>query len=125
MAADDSLQPRQFGPNGKYTSRPIDLFNKPETYSPKYAKGVEAVHTSSGRRVGYLDWHEANGTRHVQGSPDPTKPGVGKVYVSGPQRRKGVASAMLEHARDLRPGLQHSGPQALTGDGAAWSRARP
>lgn len=125
MSAPESLNPRQFGPGGKYTSRPVDLFGKPETYHPKYAKAIEAVHTNSGRRVGYLDWFEGDGSRHVQGSPDPSKSAIYKVHVSAPQRRKGVASAMLEHARDLRPGIQHSGPQALTEDGAAWAEKRP
>lgn len=125
MSANEALQPRQFGPGGKYTSRPIDLFGSTAVGTPKYAKGVEAVHTNSGRRVGYLDWFEANGTPHVQGSPDPEKAAISKTFVSKPQRRKGVASALLNHARDLRPGLQHSGPQALTENGAAWARSRP
>ena len=125
MSANGSLSPRQFGPGGKYTTRPIDLFGGPTTGdNPKYAKGVEAVHTNSGRRIGYLDWHEANGTPHVQGSPDPEKAGISKVYVSGNQRRKGIASAMLDHAREIRPGLQHSGKQALSKDGAAWAGSR-
>jgi GNAT superfamily N-acetyltransferase len=127
IGSQEHLQPRQFGPGGKYTSRPIDLFGKPATGNPKYAKGIEAVHTNSGRRLGYLDWHEGDDTmdRHVQGSADPQKAAIGKVYVSPNQRKKGVASALLDHARDLRPGLQHSGPQALTEDGAAWARRRP
>ena len=95
--------------------------------SPKYVKQVEAIHTNSGRRVGYMSWFGAIGGegRHVQGSPDPTKPAIYKVAVSKPQRRKGVATAMLEHAREIAPGLQHSGPQALSSEGAVWARNRP
>ena len=122
---DEHLAPRRFGPDGKYTSRPIDLFGNAHVGSVKSVKGIEVVHTNSGRRVGYLDWFEGDGSRHVQGSPDPDKSAIYKTHVSKPQRRKGVASAMLDHARDLRPGLQHSGPQALSGDGSAWATARP
>jgi len=124
MSASDHLSPRQFGPKGKYTTRPIDMFGR-EPYDVRYAKGVVAEHTGSGRRIGYLDWHEADGERHVQGSPDPNLAAIGHAYVSGNMRRKGIATAMLEHARDLRPGLQHSGEQALSDDGAAWAKARP
>ena len=94
---------------------------------PKYVKSIETIHTKSGRRVGYMNWFgpAGEGGRHVQGSPDPTKPAIYKVAVSKPQRRKGVATAMLEHAREIAPGLQHSGPQALSPDGAAWAKKRP
>jgi len=123
----EQLSPRQFGPNGKYTTRALNMFGEPETYHPKYASQVDAVHTNSGRRIGYLSWMSpvGEGNRHVQGSPDPTKPAIYKVVVSKNMRRKGIAAAMLDHARDIAPGLQHSGPQALTEDGAAWAKGRP
>lgn len=103
------------------------MFGKPAIGNPKHARSIEAVHTGSGRRVGYMNWFSpvGEGSRHVQGSPDPTKPAIFKVIVSKPQQRKGVATAMLEHAREIAPGLQHSGPQALSSDGAAWARNRP
>lgn len=109
----DPREPRTFGPNGRYTTRVVPFW------------AVEAVHTASGRRIGHLSWLPGNdrGTPHPQGSPDPSLPAVYKVVVSRPMRRKGFATAMLAHARDVAPGLQHSGPQAL--DGAAWAAARP
>jgi GNAT superfamily N-acetyltransferase len=113
------MQPRQFGPGGKYTTRqPDDAFG---------SRMIEAVHTNSGRRIGAMSWFGPNrdGLRHVQGSPDPEKPAIYKVVVSRPMRRKGVATAMLSHARDIAPGLQHSGRQALSPDGKAWAEARP
>lgn len=112
--SDEVLNPRQFGPGGKYTTVPG--YNM-----------IKAVHTKSGRGIGAMSWFsgDKSGIRHVQGSPDPYKPAIYKVYVSSPQRRKGVATAMLEHARDIAPGLQHSGPQALSPEGAAWAKARP
>ncbi|HET7110208.1 MAG TPA: GNAT family N-acetyltransferase [Gemmatimonadales bacterium] len=124
----EALSPRQFGPGGKYTSRPVDMYGNVVTGGdPKYVRGLEAVHTASGRGVGRMNWFgpAGEGGRHVQGSPDPTKPAIFKVVVSKPQRRKGIATAMLEHARDIAPGLQHSGPQALSPEGAAWARNRP
>ena len=44
MSAEDAMQPRQFGPDGKYTTRMVG------------ARHVEAVHTKSGRRVGAMNW---------------------------------------------------------------------
>jgi len=121
------LSPRPFGPQGKYLTRPTNLFDEPVTDHPKWARGVEAVHANSGRRIGAMSWFPPNtdGHRHVQGSPDPTKPAIFKVAVSRNMRRKGVATAMLAHARDIAPGLQHSGSQALTDDGRAWAQSRP
>lgn len=130
LGSSQHLAPRTFGLGGKYTTRPIGLFGKPETgTNPKYAKGVEAVHTNSGRRIGYVDWFdpstnrngEYTGTPHPQGSPDATRSAIYKAQVSKNMQRKGFGKAMLDHARDLRPGLQHSGPQALSPEGAAWA----
>ena len=116
VVSQDALSPRQFGPGGKYTTRQVGGGHV-----------IEAVHTNSGRRIGAMSWFSGSkeGHRHVQGSPDPHKPAIFKVVVSKPQRRKGVATQMLNHARDIAPGLQHSGPQALSPDGAAWAKARP
>ena len=114
MAASDALQSRQFGSGGKYTTQTGGRYNY-----------IEAVHTKSGRRIGAMNWFPGSreGIPHVQGSPDPHKPGIFKVVVSRPMRRKGVATAMLEHARDIAPGLQHS--TVLSDEGRAWAEARP
>jgi GNAT superfamily N-acetyltransferase len=116
MSAEDHLQPRQFGPGGKYTTRPYGY------------RGIEAVHTNSGRRIGAMNWFDtpigATGIQNKVGQTiEPDKPTIFKVVVSGNMRRKGVATAMLNHARDISPGLQHS--HALSDDGAEWARARP
>lgn len=122
------LEPRTFGPGGKYTTRPVGMMGG-TPYSVSSADAVEAVHTKSGRRIGSLSWLDpaSNGKDappipHVQGSPDPTKAAIYKAVVSKPMQRKGIGKAMLDHARDLRPGLQHSGPQALSPEGAAWAK---
>ena len=113
----EALNPQQFG---KYS------------IAPEGWNTVVARHSGSGRRVGYINWFSGSkqGHRHVQGSPDPEKPAVFKAYVSGPQRRKGIGTAMFNYVNEnLAPGLQHSGPQALSDDAKAWiegmERKRP
>lgn len=115
----EALQPRQFGPGGKYTTQPM-----------RYGNGIEAVHTNSGRAIGRMTWFPTPLTtpqesfRSKAGLPvEEGRPTIYKAVVSAPMRRKGVATAMLQHARDIAPGLQHSA--ALSEDGAAWARARP
>ena len=147
MAAADALQPRQFGPGGKYTMRfgtpdfgkngyqPITEADVPhhaemlEKYGTK-PHYVEAVHTKSGRRVGAMDWFagEKNPNHNSITSEagltvDPTKPTIYKTTVSAPHRRKGVASAMLNYARSIEPDLQHS--HALSDDAVAWAKKHP
>lgn len=75
-----------------------------------------------GRRVGYLSW--------FPGRPEYTGSNIDggvihKTYVSSPHRRKGVATAMLRHARDLYPekDIRHS--DALSADGRAFAAATP
>ena len=142
-----ALSPRQFGLGGKYTTR----FGTPDfgsnSYRPitgedvehhasmleKYGtkpRYVEAVHTKSGRRVGSMDWFpgektpaNAPVTSSAGLTVDPTKPTIYKTVVSAPHRRKGVASAMLDHARALEPELQHS--HALSDDAVAWAKSKP
>ena len=112
-----ALQPRQFGPQGKYTLQQV---------GPRH---VEAVHTGSGRRVGAMNWFSgtvgAGGTiTSKAGLPvDPSKPTIYKAVVSKPHRRKGVASAMLDYAREAEPELQHS--HALSEDAVEWARRHP
>lgn len=111
-----TLNPRQFGPAGKYTLRQAGY------------RHVEAVHTNSGRRVGYLNWFPTNlsGIRVTSAAGlevAPDKPTIYKTVVSGPHRRKGVASAMLDYAREIEPELQHS--HALSADAVAWAKRKP
>lgn len=112
-----ALSPRQFGPDGKYTLRQAGY------------RHVEAVHTGSGRRVGALNWfsssmgHSTPITSKAGLPVDPSKPTIYKTVVSAPHRRKGVASAMLDYAREAEPDLQHS--HALSEDAVAWARRKP
>jgi GNAT superfamily N-acetyltransferase len=110
----EALQPRQFG---NYITR------------PKGYNNIVAEHANSGRSVGYLSWLSGDKTsanpRPIAGEADPTKPVIYKTVVSSRSRRKGIATAMLDHARAIAPDLQHAGPQALTEDGAAFAKARP
>lgn len=104
-----TLNERQFGPDGKYTTKPVDMYGY-EPSDAKYVSRIEAVHTGSGRRLGYLSVDRVAGAVH-------------QVYVSKPYRRKGVATEMLNHAREIHPDLKHS--TALHPDGAAFAKARP
>lgn len=93
------LNPVQFGA--------YDIQHNPLKY-----RHVEAIHRSSGRKVGQLLWSDHS---------DP--PTISNINVLKRHQRKGVASAMLEHARQYEPDLAHS--HARTPDGRAWSAARP
>lgn len=72
--------------------------------SPNYTKGH-----AQPRPVGYLSW-----THHPDGKP----PEIYKTMVKEKHRRKGVASAMLEFARETEPDLQHS--IMLSEDARKW-----
>lgn len=130
LGSEEHLEPRTFGPGGKYTTRPVGVMGG-TPYSVSGVSAVEAVHTKSQRRIGYISILDPatndgeNFIRHVQGSPDPKKSAIYKAHVSEKMQRKGFGKAMLEHARDLRPGLQHSGRQALSEAGAAWAAKHP
>lgn len=145
----EALSPRQFGPGGKYTTRfgtpnysknRYDPIASPEdvqhhaSMMEKYGskpQSIEAVHTASGRRVGSMNWFPGGsnpGSNQVTTSAanlevDPAKPTIFKTVVSAPARRKGVASAMLDHARAIEPELQHS--HALSEDAVAWAKRKP
>lgn len=118
----DVMEPRTFGPGGKYMTRTGTFPGERRNY-------VEAVHTNSGRRIGAMNWFStpvgSGGAvvNKVGQTVEPDKPTIFKVVVSPNMRRKGVATALLEHARAISPGLQHS--HALTPEGAAWAKARP
>lgn len=120
MSASGALQPQQFGPGGKYTLRQAG------------SRHVEAVHTNSGRRVGAMNWFSTGIGGGTGGSSitsaaglevHPDKPTIYKAIVSKPHRRKGVASAMLDYARQAEPDLQHS--HALSPDAVEWAKKKP
>lgn len=112
-----NLNEQQFGPQGKYTLRQAGY------------RHVEAVHTNSRRRVGAMNWFGSTvgaggATTNAAGlEVHPDKPTIYKTVVSKPHRRKGVASAMLDYARQAEPDLQHS--HALSEDAVGWAKAKP
>ena len=75
-----------------------------------------------GRRVGAMTWF--GGQPRYDGS-NIDGGAIHKVFVSGPHRRKGVATAMLDFARERYPeqDIRHS--SALSEDGAAWAASTP
>lgn len=97
-----NLNPQQFG---RYTIQ----------HDPLKYRTIEAIHNASGKKIGHLMWAKAGTEQEL--------PTVSRVDVLTRHRRKGVASAMLEHARQYEPDLQHS--HARTPEGQAWSAARP
>lgn len=92
------------------------------TYDPK-------KHRALGRRIGSLSYFGGKVDRNDDGTPDDRSNINGgvihKVYVSPQFRRKGIASAMLDFARERHPEreIRHSG--ALSDDGRAWKEAKP
>jgi GNAT superfamily N-acetyltransferase len=81
------------------------------------------------RRAGYLSWFGGKIDRKPDGTPDDRSSINGgriyKTYVSGPHRRKGVASAMLAMARERHPEMEIRHSNALSDDGRAWAEATP
>lgn len=75
-----------------------------------------------GRRCGSLSWF---GGRPSYDGSNIDGGVIFKTYVSSQHRRKGVATAMLNHARNLHPerDIRHS--NALSEDGAAFAAATP
>lgn len=102
MSAGEHLQPEQFG---NYTIQ----------HDPLRYRTVTAS-TKSGKNVGYLMWEKP-------GDHNDHIPTISSVRVNKPQQRKGVATAMLNHARKVEPTLQHG--RALLPDGQAWAAKRP
>jgi GNAT superfamily N-acetyltransferase len=114
MVASDNLNPEQFTPLLEQRLRPEQFGAYDIQHNPLKYRHVEAIHRSSGRKVGQLIWEKAR---------EDIPPTVASVDVLTRHRRKGVASAMLEHARQYEPDLAHS--HARTPDGRAWTAARP
>lgn len=89
-----------------------------QAYRLEQGPGYREVtaHSPRGKLVGFINWHD----------PDPQYPGlrdtsvVHRVQVDERHRRRGLASAMYEMAREIQPTLKHS--HALTTDGLAWTR---
>lgn len=81
------------------------------------------------RRVGYINWYGGEVRKDTSGTPEPGINGgtVHKAYVSSQHRRKGVASAMLDFARERHPEkeIRHSPRYSQTDDGANWAQAKP
>ena len=108
------LNPVQFGgtDGNEYTAPNGRTYTMHRTGSSM----VEA-HTPSGRRAGALTHFGGSSTS------EPEATTIHKIVVSGPHRRKGVGTAMLDYARLQTPDLHHS--QALTEDGQAYASASP
>lgn len=81
---------------------------------------VSAHVMPSGRKVGAMTWfggkkpHDKATTEGV----------IHKVVVSAPHRRKGLASAMLDHARATSPKDEIGHSFALSDDGKAWAEKK-
>jgi 8-oxo-dGTP pyrophosphatase MutT (NUDIX family)/GNAT superfamily N-acetyltransferase len=87
----------------------------------RYSGGVTAHVMPSGRRAGVLTWF---GGKHDPENPSTTHGVIHKVIVSAPHRRKGLASAMLDFAREKNPNDSIAHSTALSDDGRAWSEKK-
>lgn len=101
------ISERQFG---NYTTS----YDNGRSFMEGGPKSIRTT-TKGGKVVGQLLWNH--------GEREDGQPHVSDVTVNKQQRRKGIASAMLDHARSIVPDLQHS--HARTPDGRAWSAAKP
>ena len=92
------------------------------THDPKKHRGL-------GRRVGSLSFFGGTIDRKEDGTPDDRSNINGgvihKVYVSPQFRRKGIASAMLDFARERHPDREIRQSGALSDDGRAWAEKKP
>ena len=82
-----------------------------------------------GKRVGSLSFFPGKPDRKEDGSLNDVGNINGgmihKVYVSSQFRRKGIASAMLDHARMRYPDKEVRHSNALSDDGRAWKENTP
>jgi ribosomal protein S18 acetylase RimI-like enzyme len=92
------------------------------THDPKKPAGL-------GRRVGSLSFFGGKIDRNEDGTIDDRSNINGgrihKVYVSSQFRRKGIASAMLDFARERYPDKEVRHSNALSDDGRAWAEKKP
>lgn len=97
------LQPMQFSGGGR------DYVIEPD---PVWPRAVQATPVGNKKPVGRLAWHR-----------DDIDDGMGNkvqsVFVHEKHRRRGLATAMWEQAKQMNPNIQHS--HARTEDGRAWS----
>jgi ribosomal protein S18 acetylase RimI-like enzyme len=108
---------------GKYLIRDTGFFGaSAHTYNPDKWNGV-------GKRIGSLSWYPGEVHKKEDGSYDDASGVNGGVihgvHVSKQFRRKGIASAMLDFARERSPekNIRHS--NALSENGANWAQANP
>ena len=82
-----------------------------------------------GRRIGGLTWFPGRVEKKEDGSYDDASNVNGGVihgvHVSTQFRRKGIASAMLDYARELHPEKEIRHSSALSEDGKAWADKKP
>lgn len=74
-----------------------------------------AYATADGRQIGYMRWKT--------GMSDGSNGEIAIVYVDPAWRRKGVATQMLNTAREKDPQIHHS--ESLSISGRAFAKARP
>lgn len=89
----------------------------------------EKAQNKLGKRVGSLSFFPGKPDRKEDGSLNDVGNINGgmihKVYVSSQFRRKGIASAMLDHARMRYPDREVRHSNALSDDGRAWKENTP
>lgn len=105
MTASDSLSPHQFRAGGRDYVVQAD---------PLQYRVVTATPVGNKRPVGRLSWFKDNGGDNLDNK-------VADVFVHPSHRRRGLATAMFEHAQKINPDIQHS--HARTPDGRAWTAA--
>lgn len=107
----------------KYLIRDTGFFGvSAHTYNPNKWDGV-------GKRIGVLTWYPGQVRKKEDGSYDDSSNVNGGVihgvHVSRQFRRKGLASAMLDYAREKYPEKEIRHSNALSEDGQAWAANKP
>lgn len=75
--------------------------------------------------VASMTWFGGTPTEEDLNDTSNTAPGkIYKVIVKPAHRRKGIASAMLDYARELHPDAHIRHSSALSPDGQAWAEAK-
>lgn len=105
MSAPDNLSPRQFSAGGRDYVIEAD---------PLQYRTVTATPAGNKNPVGRLSWYSDKVDDNLSNK-------VAEVFVHPRHRRRGVATAMFEHAQQINPNVRHS--HARTPDGRAWTAA--
>ena len=105
MSADEHLSPTQFSAGG----RDYVIDKDPFQY-----RVVTATPVGNKKPVGRISWYSDKVDDNLSNK-------VAEVFVEPRHRRRGLASAMYEHAQKVNPNIQHS--HARTPDGRAWTAA--